>query len=489
MLSEQRNRNLLRFVGVLYFLGGFSGASFGRFSTIFYLSPPRNFNAGQIGLIEAVGPPCALVGNTVFGWLADKLQRKKLVTLLTRIVTTATITAFLIPQLSCCFSSVMIVMGVTAFFSVGGGVLDAYTLDLLGQKRRGEYGKYRLWLAVSWGVGNVVMGLVAEHNFDYNFIGYCALNSLTVVLMAALLPARLVDEERRIAKRKADIAALANAAHLRAANGGGSLDGGGGGTWSSADTLGTGLMNGHASSDATQLPSNSNNNGGLLKACTTLCTLRFTTFLLECAFIGFCMCIVESFLFVYLQNELDGSPTLCGLSVGVTVVFELPIFQYGAQLLSCLGHDLMCIGALLAYAVRVYGYTLLTPHTVWWVLALEVLHGITFGLAWTAAVDKVKAEFPEEWNTSGQMLLSTFQNLIGRMTGSLVGGFFFLHGSFLGRTGGRALYTLAAVLSGGVLAAHLLTSALLKLCGSRTLWTPPPHHLLEVGGAPVASVN
>ena len=229
MLSEQRNSNLLRFVGVLYFLGGFSGASFGRFSTIFYLSPPRNFNAGQIGLIEAVGPPCALVGNTVFGWLADKLQRKKLVTLLTRIVTTATITAFLIPQLSCCFSSVMIVMGVTAFFSVGGGVLDAYTLDLLGQKRRGEYGKYRLWLAVSWGVGNVVMGLVAEHNFDYNFIGYCALNSLTVVLMGALLPARLVDEERRIAKRKADIAALANAAHLRTANGGGSLDGGGGG--------------------------------------------------------------------------------------------------------------------------------------------------------------------------------------------------------------------------------------------------------------------
>ena len=57
LLSEQRNRNLLRFVGVLYFLGGFSGASFGRFSTIFYLSPPRNFNAGQIGLIEAVGPP------------------------------------------------------------------------------------------------------------------------------------------------------------------------------------------------------------------------------------------------------------------------------------------------------------------------------------------------------------------------------------------------------------------------------------------------
>ena len=64
---------------------------------------------------------------------------------------------------------------------VGGGVLDSYTLDLLGDKRRGEYGRYRLWLAVSWGVANAVMGKVAEVNFNYNFICFGALSAVSIV--------------------------------------------------------------------------------------------------------------------------------------------------------------------------------------------------------------------------------------------------------------------------------------------------------------------
>ena len=87
------------------------------------------------------------------------------------------------------------------------------------------------------------------------------------------------------------------------------------------------------------------------------------------------------------------------------------------------------LGALAAYAVRVYGYTRLEAHTVWWVLALEPLHGITFALAWTAFVDKVKAEVPEAWHTSGQLALNTAMNCVGRVAGSLIGGFFILHGA------------------------------------------------------------
>ena len=57
----------------------------------------------------------------------------------------------------------------------------SYVLDLLGDERRGEYGKYRLWLAVSWGVGNALMGWVADHcGFDYNFVISGCLNSLAI---------------------------------------------------------------------------------------------------------------------------------------------------------------------------------------------------------------------------------------------------------------------------------------------------------------------
>ena len=51
----------------------------------------------------------------------------------------------------------------------------------------------------------------------------------------------------------------------------------------------------------------------------------------------------------------------------------------------------MVLLSLLAYALRVFGYSCLQTHTVWALLALEPLHGITYALSWTAAVDKVGA--------------------------------------------------------------------------------------------------
>lgn len=447
--ASRRTGSLLCMMKVLYFLNGFSGASFGRFATLFYLSSPRNFNAGQIGIIESVGPPVAFVGNTLFGWLSDELQRKKAVSLSTQVITTATITSFLVPQLGCCFEPILLLMATTAFFSVGGGVLDSYTLDLLGQRRRDEYGKYRLWLAVSWGVGNAAMGAVAELNFDYNLVGFCALNVLTIGLVATLLPARTSGEVERMNERRERAAVAAAAA---TASPGASPDGGGG--------------------------------KQSLRACVcTLCSARFVAFLLEAAFVGLAFTFTDKFLFVYLINELDGSPTLCGLSVACTVIFELPIFQCGAALLKHVGHELMVLGALAAYAVRVYGYTRLEAHTVWWVLALEPLHGITFALAWTAFVDKVKAEVPEAWHTSGQLALNTAMNCVGRVAGSLIGGFFILHGELFGLRGCKALYALGALATACVLTAHVATSGLLKACGRRALMTPPPAALpLSVQG-------
>ena len=48
--------------------------------------------------------------------------------------------------------------------------------------------------------------------------------------------------------------------------------------------------------------------------------------------------VAERFVFVFAEDELGASPTLCGLSVAVTVVFEVPIFAFGEQLLRA-SHD------------------------------------------------------------------------------------------------------------------------------------------------------
>jgi len=433
----------LQLCKLLYFLEGFSFASFGRFATLYYLS--RGLDAHEIGLIEACRPATAIVGGVLFGWLSDRLRRKKAVFLATRVASTTVLLLLPAPFIGSSFPRILALNAGGGFVGVGIGVLDAYTLDLLGE-RSTEYGQYRLWLAVSWGVGNAVMGNVAQISFDYNFILFGGLTAIELVLIAAVLPARTRSE----LKLRADDARLHLQEEERAA-------------------------------DAAAAAAAADRGSPSLRR--VLLSPRVLLFLAEVTGVGVLMALVERFLFVYATNELLAPPSLCGYAVGCNVIVELPIFHYGARLLRTLGHDLMFVLALAAYAGRVYGYTRLTPATVWWLLALEVLHGVTFGLAWTAAVDYAKAAFPKRWQTTAQMLTGLCNARLGVILGALLGGFFMQHGAFLGETDGRALYLLASVAAAALLVAHAAATLGLRACGARGLLTPPP----SAAGLPVTS--
>ena len=272
-------------------------------------------------------------------------------------------------------------------------------------------------------------------------------------MVAIALPARTRDEQRRVDERRVRAGRDGvRVPHWRA--------------WRRAD----GSVQAEAAPDAPggeQEPPQ-RGGGGNGGSCARACSARMLSFWLLMVAIGCGFTVVEKFLFVFAEKELGATPSLCGLSVSVTVIFELPIFLYADALLTRLGHDLMVGLAVLAYAARVYGYTTLGASTVWWLLALEPLHGVTFSLAWVAAVDKVNAEFPDRWKTTGQLLLATCMWYIGRLLGALTGGAIF------SAYGGRALYRFAAAAAAAVLAAHLLASAALRLCGRRALLAPPP---------------
>ena len=448
--SQER---LLRLCKLLYFLNGFSASSFGRFATIFYRTV-AHLSAAQIGLVEAAQPIAGVVGNQLFGYVSDRLQRKKAVTLLARVVTTAVLLLLALPQVTHYMLynlpiGILSVMATVAFFSVGDGVLDSYTLDLLGNERRGEYGRYRLWLAVSWGLGNVAMGLVAKVNFNVNFVAFGVLNAVNIILVAAALPARTRGEMELIAQRKKPPPAPELTQPLP------------------------------PSSPSAQSPSrealSTRDQSTLWRA---LRRWRMVVFLLYVmALLGVGNTLVERFLFVYALDELGADSALCGYSVAMTVLFELPIFHFGELLIKRVGHDNMIMLATTSYVLRVLGYTRLTKQTVWYLLALEPFHGLTYGFFWTASVDKMKLEFPVEWQTTGQLLLKSMWSL-GQIVGSLFGGFFYQHGSLLGLREGRALYAVTGLGFSALLAAHVLATLVLRTCGSRSLFTPPPQGLL-----------
>lgn len=76
------------------------------------------------------------------------------------------------------------------------GVLDGWCVDTLGEHAKTEYGKIRLWAALSWGVGCFSMSWITDYfGFNYNFILYDSLTVFSLVLMVVFVPAKTPIEK------------------------------------------------------------------------------------------------------------------------------------------------------------------------------------------------------------------------------------------------------------------------------------------------------
>ena len=106
-----------------------------------------------------------------------------------------------------------------------------------------------------------------------------------------------------------------------------------------------------------------------------------------------------------LLQELHASTLLCGLSVVVTVIFELPIFHYAKYLLAKFGTRKMILLGQAAWVVRAVFYANMS--VAWTVLLIEPLHGVTFALVWTAATQHVANP-----DISGEGLEASAQGLL-----------------------------------------------------------------------------
>lgn len=128
------------------------------------------------------------------------------------------------------------------------------------------------------------------------------------------------------------------------------------------------------------------------------------------------MVLVENLVFLYFVDDLKLSYFLCGVSVVVTVAFELPLFHYSDKLLKLFGYDWLIVIGLVTYSVRVMIYTLIPEEHKSWILSVEWMHGVTIATIGVAATLKVSDVAPDGLET-------TFQGTVTGITGA---------GSFLG---------------------------------------------------------
>jgi len=352
------------FMKFLYFLNGLTTATWGRFGTIYYML--KGLSPRQIGLIEGFMPAVKAMASFLWGYLADMSKRKKTVFFFTRVLSTGILVMLAFPILAGNFAKIFAIsLGSQAFTS--GSLLDAWTMDMLGEHGKTQYGKIRLWMAVSWGLGAFGMSYICDHyGFDWNFIIYGGLAAISVFLIITFVPARTPVEA---------------------------------------------VMGDEAPK--------------IRDAWKALCNIPVIAFLMEMLVMGMGIGVVEKLLFVYLKQDLGANTLLCGTSVLTTVSFELPIFYSMDWLNRTFGYDLLLMGAQVCYVVRVWSYTLLQPETKEWILLIEILHGFTFGLLWCGAKEYQRIITPLGWQGTFSSLLWMIYGSVGTGTGAIVGGYLF----------------------------------------------------------------
>eukprot|EP00039_Didymoeca_costata_P021298 m.344093 g.344093 ORF g.344093 m.344093 type:complete len:408 (-) comp23829_c0_seq1:43-1266(-) len=136
---------------------------------------------------------------------------------------------------------------------------------------------------------------------------------------------------------------------------------------------------------------------------------------------GACKACVDLFLFLYLQEELGASNLLLGLTLSMTTVSELPFFFFSGYLLKKAGALPVCLVALFAYALRLGYYSIL--RRPWLVLPIELLHGLTFALSWTAVASHASEIAPPGYKSLTQGIAGALFWGVGFACGGIGGGF------------------------------------------------------------------
>ena len=207
------------------------------------------------------------------------------------------------------------------FLSTAGPIIDSMCLSVLQEQESEEqYGDQRLWCAVGTGVMSLVAGqLIDTFGIGSMFWGFASIQALYLGVCLFYMP---------MAKR-----------------------------------------DGQQNSEATV-------------SLRQFLNFDVVWFFADLMVYGLAMAVVESFLFVFLNEDFEDTPkVLLGASTTMMCFFEIPVFKYIDQVWAKNKDRLTSVlmACKLVLAFRCICYTLLPPNNPWLVLLIEPLHGFTFG--------------------------------------------------------------------------------------------------------------
>lgn len=143
---------------------------------------------------------------------------------------------------------------------------------------------------------------------------------------------------------------------------------------------------------------------------------------------------VNTYQFVYMA-EIGASETLMGLSLFISTFFsEVPAMFFGDRLLKRFKARKLLVLGTAAVAARLLLYATFNVPTA--ILALQLLHGLTFPLIWIAGVSYAHENAPPGLSATAQGLFGAAVFGVGAGLGAFLGGI------VIDSLGGRGLYAL-----------------------------------------------
>lgn len=320
-------------------------------------------------------------------------------------------------------------------------VLDGMCLQHLGSEKQQEYGKERLWGAITWAIANVLLAPALDH---YGFVVTypVAILSGIAVLMTLYMYTTAINNNnsfyhrassgggilyRNIQKRNSDLELTSTAANFEEQNDDDER------IYNEKSNREENADDGNdqgvsISQNKHQVIAAYSGSGSSFPTKELLRRLLFgsspwyfgCSFLLAVVLLASGQVIVDSLIFLFFE-DLGSSYTTMGWTVVLTVVFEIPVFSVADQLLERYGSTKLLLTAMACYIVRVLGYTFIPTGHVMYALILEPMHGVTYACSQTAVVDFVAKCMPRGYEATGQGLVYLVRGL-GSVFGLLLGG-------------------------------------------------------------------
>eukprot|EP01084_Bolivina_argentea_P026170 48609_1 len=416
-----------------FFFMGSKDAFIIRFLPLIFVA--QNLSDSQIGIIlsSSYFSVCCVV--PLISAIADLKSNRFLLLMIAYIATALVSLLFLLPYYWFNITNnefifywsliIMICFNIPSNFIMP--FLDALCLLVISDNKK-QYGKIRTYTAISWGLFHCIIGALLEYELiKLHFNIYLYLIFTTPVLLCAYFSFHKIDCENNqkqmlsnsisLSKEPIDMNVVDNNDDY--------------------GSIGTAIAN----DQKTQL-------------CEYLLTLKFifsksetiAIFLIGFSF-GGGWYTVQSLLFVYISDlvnnndEQNEAYLLMGLSVGVSVLFEIPFFYLSEWFVIHLGYRNMILVGFTCYIVRLMGYTILTSSNLWLLLVIETLQGITYGLVHVAVVTVSSMIFPKHLAVTAQGLMASVRYGVAPFI------YLFIAGYIMEYLGGQWLYRILAIIT------------------------------------------